>query len=311
MCLPFYTLPLFKRMVLPFLFIIFLILIYGTLSVYLFKNQKQARNLQPPETQVALRGPGESLRVKMDMLLEKLTSMVCGGACATVIIAAIPAFVLHLRPEANVWFLLGSILALFIASSIWVVTRLISLMHERSNARLGWLGETIVAEHLQACQSSGFQVFHDVPLNVDGYVTNIDHVAFGPKGVVVIETKMRSKPANHQGGQITVEYDGKRLSWPRFPNDTKTIWQVRKNAENLEHLIRTECGFSVQVKQVIAIPGWMVVEKLVGQPRVVSGKGVSDAVIQCVGDDDSALLSRAQVESIRKMLEVLCKDVTL
>jgi hypothetical protein len=295
----------------PIVFISVLTLVYGCIAVFLFKRQKNKRQLQPPEIQVALRGPGESLRRKMEDCFDELTHTLLLGACGTALLAIAPVLVLKWRSDANVLILLGSSLALFAAGAIFVVARAVRLLHERSNARLGWLGECIVAEHLQACALEGYHIYHDVPMAVDGRVTNIDHVAVGPRGAVVIETKMRSKPANMPTSQHQVTFDGERISWPRFADDTKTLWQIQQSAQWLEAHLRAECGITVPVRQVIAIPGWRVNEKVLGQPRVVSGKGVADAVLQAAGAKEAALLSKAQLQDIRGALEKLCRDVEL
>lgn len=299
------------RTTLSFVFVFSLITVYTTLSVILFQRQKRKRCLQPPEEQVALRGPGESLRRKSEKLLENLAwTTTITGAVATAIAVSIPGLVLSVTPNANIWLLLGSSLALFLAASVWVVRRSVRIMAERANARLGWIGENRVAEHLQACQQAGFRVLHDIPFSNDGFTFNIDHVAFGPGGVVVIETKMRSKPADQPSGAIQVKFDGKKLDWPRFSNDTKTVWQVRKNAEFLQENLSRELGINLPVRQVIAIPGWKVVELKCEQPRIVSGRGVSNAVIQST-QANPAGLSREQVDRIGEWLESHCRDVEL
>ena len=158
-------------------------------------------------------------------------------------------------------------------------------------------------------QTHGFAVFHDVPIGGDGWYANIDHVAIGRQGVVVIETKMRSKPKDVQSGDIRVEFDGTKISWPRHSSDTKTLWQVRKNAEWMARFIEETCDLSVSIGQVIAIPGWKVDEKVLKKPRVVSGRGVSDAVVHSAGVEMA--LSRDEHKRICDALRSRCRDVSI
>ncbi|MCB1231980.1 MAG: NERD domain-containing protein, partial [Verrucomicrobiae bacterium] len=194
------------------------------------------------------------------------------------------------------------------AASLWIVRRVGRLLEKRANARLGWLGERMVAEHLQACGAAGFHLVHDVPAENNGHEFNLDHVAIGENALVVIETKMRSKPADKASHEIEVVFDGKRLSWPRYSNDTKSVWQVGAAADWLRGFVRQECGIDVSVKTVIAIPGWKVKEKILSQPRVVSGKGVAAAVEQAANAISAMPLSRDQREKIRQILESKCRD---
>ena len=65
---------------------------------------------------------------------------------------------------------------------------------------------------------------------------------------------------------------------------------------------------TLPVHQVIAIPGWRIKETVLGSPRVVSGRGVSDAVMERA-QTESELLSPAQIRKIGDGIEQLCRDV--
>jgi hypothetical protein len=84
---------------------------------------------------------------------------------------------------------------------------------------------------------------------------------------------------------------------------------VRKNAEWLESYLVKECGFSGPVKQVIAIPGWRVVETALTNPRVVAGKGEGDAVLQALDASGETRFSSTQVTRLVAAMEALCRDV--
>lgn len=297
---------------LPHLIFLFsLLLVYATLGIVLFQRRKRLRRLQPPESIVVLRGPGESLRKKMEKLLDDLLCTIFAGGSAVLVGGCSPLLLTKLFPDANVWLLLGSGVALFLAGSIWLVKRSIRILDERSNAHLGWLGEQSVAEHLNKCAASGYRIFHDVPKREKERETNIDHVVVGPKGAVVIETKMRSKPEDRPAGEIKVVFDGVKISWPRNPNDTKTLWQVRNSRDWLAELLEKECGFPVPVRGVVAIPGWRVDEKARIDPRVVTGKGVADAVLEVISRENPASFTKTQIGKVEEVLAELCRDHSL
>ncbi|MEM7601419.1 MAG: nuclease-related domain-containing protein, partial [Verrucomicrobiota bacterium] len=287
-----------------------LIGLYLFVPLFLFKRRKAARNLQPPEVQTALRGPGESLRRRADQCLEEMLGIVLKGAPLSLVFAATPGLLLFLWPQANPWPLFLSGIALFLAAFLVIVGKMSRLLDQHSRARLGWLGECKVAEHLTGCQRAGFHVVHDVTIEKQGRTMNIDHVVIGRSGVVVIETKMRSKPEKAVKEKIEVIYDGESISWPRFKGDTKPLWQVKECASWLKEFFRKECGVRVPVKTVIAIPGWSGKELSLGQPRVVSGAGVSDAVQQAV-NADLLELSPGDVNSMYRAVVERCRDVDL
>ena len=92
-------------------------------------------------------------------------------------------------------------------------------------------------------------------------------------------------------------------------DDTKTLWQVKKNAEWLQGYIQGQCQFTLPVAQVVAIPGWDAREKVLTVPRVVRGSGAADAVLHAIQADGPPLLSPAQIREVAKALEKLCRDV--
>jgi hypothetical protein len=181
-------------------------------------------------------------------------------------------------------------------------------MEKMSRVRLGYLGERLVGEALMPAIESGYHLYHDVPAEMGDWKENLDHVAIGTRGVVVIETKTRSKPTDLERGKCVVEFDGERITWPRWPTDTKPLGQVARGADWLQSLIRNECKIEVPVRQVIAIPGWNVKEWVCQTPRVVSGRGVAGAVTG-EAQNGARVLTLDQVDRICASLEKLCRDV--
>lgn len=273
------------------------------------RRNNRERNRRVHETMAVLRPPGETLRRQADEIFEASLNWLMLGTCGLYFLVVAPLFVLHFLPDAHPPSLLLSSSALLVAGLIVLVRRCVTLLEERDNKRMGWFGECYVAEHLSRCAAKGCTVFHDVPISGPKWKANIDHVVVGPHGLAVVETKMRSKAADVAKGWV-VEFDGERLSWPKHPHDVETVEQVKRNAEWIKNKIVHECGITVPVAQVIAIPEWTVKERVLTQPRVVNGSGAADAVCHALGvDTRPPLLSSAQVEEIRKVLDKLCRDV--
>lgn len=278
-------------------------------AISLFRRQRDARRLETPERVKFRRGPGETLRARVEELSDRFATTILVGSCVAILLLGIPSFVVKLVPNANGYFLFGSGIALFAAGAVWMIRRSVRILDDLARARLGLRGEALVAESLEICLARGCKVFHDVPIEGEWGKANLDHVVVGPKGVAVVETKMRAKPTDRKPFENRVTFDGETLSWPRCTNDSKTLWQVRKNAEWLGAYLLRECGLRIEVKQVIAIPGWNVVEKVLGQPRVVKGKGAGDAVLQALEASADAGWSPTQIEKVCIALESLCRDV--
>lgn len=299
------------NVILGLVFIFAVIVSTGAAVVVIYRRRRTARNLHPPEALKFRRGPGESLRHRMDELEDRFVNTILSGSSASVGFLGVPALILWIIPNANPYLLFGSGIALFAAGLIWITRRCAKLLDEYANLRLGRMGECVVAEALETTLAVGCHVFHDIPIEGEWGKANIDHVVVGPHGAAVVESKMRAKPADKAPRDNRVIFDGKTLAWPRCRDDSKTLWQVRKNAEWLEAYLLKECGFSFPVKQVVAIPGWNVVERVLGQPRVVRGEKAGDAVLQAIGADGEARFTRDQVKRLVAAMDALCRDVEI
>lgn len=77
-------------------------------------------------------------------------------------------------------------------------------LKETTDLALGVQGERDAACTLEDLRPAGYRFFHDLEAERGA----VDHVAIGPAGVFVIETKTRSKPV---GRHAKVEYDGTRV----------------------------------------------------------------------------------------------------
>lgn len=152
------------------------------------------------------------------------------------------------------------------------VVRLRRLRGEAERLAMARDGELIVAEMLQKLVAAGWHVFHDVPAT--GF--NIDHVAIGQKGVLVIETKTRSKPA-YRKASIDVNADGivlagQHIGWePVQQADRQAAWLAKK--------LQQGTGRSFPVRPVVLFPGWYINDRRQRkEPWVMSGPELSSWV---------------------------------
>ncbi len=160
-----------------------------------------------------------------------------------------------------------------------------------------------MAEALQELSVSGYYVFHDVPVTKNGKTTeNLDHVAVGPHGVILIETKTRGIDLHDRKRESTVSFDGERLIWPRWGNDYETVKQVGRGAAWLTTWLKEACGVDTRVHQIIAIPGWHVAPGTFDSPRVVSAGAVASAFLNR-HEDKPRLLQDKVVKKVAVKLQ--------
>lgn len=202
-----------------------------------------------PFTELRRRPAGESTRVKIADLDEQINDRLF-------LMLALPVGL-----AMTVFFIkshsIGAAIVLLASATLWTLafqSKLLKLLKERRNYRLGFDGERYVGEELSWLISLGFEIYHDVPF--DGF--NMDHVLVGRPGVFVIETKARSKPVKEAGGkEYRVTFDGKFLQWPWGAED-KDIEQARNNAATLSKWLTKAVGNPVGVSAIVALPGWWI-----------------------------------------------------
>jgi|GEM_PF-2124550 len=291
----------------------FLLLICHVFAVLaLFRRKRRLSNLAPPENLTVMRAPGETLRQQADELSTKALENLIFGLPFALLGLLLPLLILHFWPSLQPLALLVSGIALFLAMLIFLTRRSLRMLEERNRKKLGWYGERTVAEILNRRGIEGAAYFHDVPMIQDGFTTNIDHLVLTSTAAVVIETKMRSKPKDPGDEKVHVVFDGERLDWPRFKNDTKTLNQVRRNADWTSQQITRLTGRSLAVHSIVAIPGWQVIEKQLGSLRVVSGNGVTDAIRQLLSTSAAQPpLSSSQFTRVLEHFEQLCRDTEI
>lgn len=284
-------------------FVLFSVGVAG-LAIWLKKKRKD----RPPVVFKLLRGPGETLRRRLAKYDENslLYIAAAAGTPPTVALFVLKILV-WLKPQTSlqlgvgIGVAVGAFLAALYFSGRWALRGLLRY----SSDRLGYLGEREVAEHLGGLIARGYEVFHDVPAEGAKKDFNLDHVAVGPNGVAVIEVKTRRKGRARPGFKDhVVIFDGKQLIWP-WGEDRHGLDQAKAEADWLRKWIKQRTGIDVQVKPILALPGWWVEMKARGDVVVVNSKSVA-AAIEGKGP---AILSPEQVDLIARQLDVICRDV--
>lgn len=172
-------------------------------------------------------------------------------------------------------------------------------------AILGYLGERVVGEALDALSQQGFRVFHDVPAEVNGATFNVDHVAIGENGVFAIETKTRRKGRARPGFEAhKVAYDGSRLIWP-WAEDIHGLDNARDRASWLGSWLHQRTGLRLNPQPVLALPGWYVVPQGIGAVLVLNHKQLAPTIART----DAGRLTPAQIDLISRQLDDICRDV--
>jgi len=288
------------------LWIALLFLAYVVAATQLILRAKARRQVRPPIELKLLRLPGETSRLKADALFEQMMEQLLFGAGAATILMMAPFLVVPWVPKVEGWPLLLSSGSLFIAASIYYLRKVVKIGMERASYRLGSAGEREVAGHLQALNAKGYWVFHDVPVEREGGVENIDHLAVGPNGLVVIETKARSIATNEKSGSRKVTFDGERLIWPKWSDDRKTVQQVKRCAKWVADLARGECGREIPVHTIIAIPGWEVQPGNFYNPRVLHPGALGHA-FEMMMMDQATVLKPAEIKRLAARIEQHCR----
>ncbi len=223
-----------------------------------FDRFRRAKIVKPPQEEKLLRPPGYSLAVQFDSLMERSTLQLVGAMFWTALAGVIGGFVARLLvQEVGFLGMLLPIIALTgaILAGTALAIRAYRTLQEGRNVRLGLRGEQATAEALAEASDAGFRVFHDIQGGDDW---NIDHVAIGPKGVFLMETKARSRiAAKGDQPEHHVKFDGTTLAFP-MGIDRDAVAQARRNAGWLANFLTKKTGESVAVDAIVVLPGWWV-----------------------------------------------------
>ena len=173
---------------------------------------------------------------------------------------------------------------------------------------LGLLAERVVGQQLERSRALGYSVFDDIErTGRNGRVFNIDHIAVGPGGVFVVETKARSKP---ERGECNLGLAGDRLTFSDGGYAAEPIVQVQANCDDVRRLIVEVIDKSgnadlaaakkdMPIRPVIVYPGWFIEFK---QFRSAAFGVTNEKTLLNHLKDSRATLSREQAKALGDLL---------
>jgi hypothetical protein len=267
----------------------------------LWLGRNTRRRERPPVAPKLLRGPGESLRWRLQRLDDALLLHAFGAAFLPmgVFVGGLMLALSATGRDRDV-IMIGAF-ALFVVTLYFCGRWMLDKITLRRDCHLGLLGEKIVAEAIAPLTVDGGRIFHDVPAGA----FNLDHVIVGPTGVFALETKTRrAGPALAGRRPDEITFDGTQLIFP-WGEDNFGIDQARTRAAWLGNWLRDTAGEPVLPVPVLTFPGWNVTTIAAGADVAV----VSPSAIPGLVRNRAAVLSTAQVDHIARQLETLCRDV--
>ncbi len=269
-------------------------------AIRFWKNRSPTFRRKNPINRDMLRSPGQTLRAE----IEEIDLDINGWLVAVMttpllfysILLTIRFFIGTSFSTANiVFYVIGGI-----AAEIFCGLKLIEQIRRKRNLTIGLEAETSVGQSLNELVRDGASVFHDFP--ADGF--NIDHIVVSTKGVHAVETKGRSKPVDEDGKtSYELTYDGNTLKFPRH-TETEPLEQSKRQAKWLQAWLSSAVGEPIEVRPVLAIPGWRI--QLAGSGNVfVFNPKVPGLLMQNRKDT----LLPAQISRIVHQLDSRCRNV--
>jgi hypothetical protein len=233
-----------------------------------WKNRKK----RLPFTQKILRPPGESLRIRLVELDEKLNDRLIQlflSAYSPLMMAGLVALQ-GVRTTAGVWITIAVIAAI---ASIWSAYRLWRALNLRRRIRLGFEGERHVGEALNQLMLVGYRVFHDFLItDKPRSIRNIDHIVIGQNGVFAVETKTRRKVKGENGAKVTVLENALQYPWGFDQHD---VMQAQQDAAWLAEWLSKMSSEPVKVGSILVLPGWFIDRRSKTPITVLSGSEVA------------------------------------
>jgi len=278
-----------------------------TAIVVLVKRRRLNRGERPPLEFNLLRAPGESLRRKISKLDADLWFHLLGAVLAPLGATCLIILILtKTAPHMSLWLALTILVVCLLVCAgigvVWVQRRLRCI----ENHQTGYMGERAVGESLEPLLTEGYRVFHDIPATAGDRKFNLDHVAVGPTGLFLIETKTRRKGRARPGFKDhEVTYDGTLLIWP-WAEDRHGLKQALNEAKWLTEWVEKMLGLKIAAKPILALPGWYVKATARGPVNVVNHKGL----VAAIKGRGQVELTSEQIDLIARQLDAVCRDVT-
>ncbi len=256
------------------------------------------QKMRTPVAEKLLRGPGESLRKKLEELDEQLSlEMAMAFVLPLIYVGSI---LVQQRKLHSGWGGISFFMVIGVAGYAILCRRIHRVLDVRRNYRLGLGGERAVGEELNQLMLAGCRVFHDVPNAPYG---NLDHVLVAPSGVYAVETKARRKKDIAGGEAHKVIFDGDSLWFGGGPQENRCLEQATQQASRLSDWLSKATGEAIGVQPLLALPGWFVERRGKGNVIVVSGRAVNTLV------KGRRVLEPVMIERIAHQLDQRCRDV--
>jgi hypothetical protein len=240
----------------------------AVLGLIHWKNRKK----RLPFTQKILRPPGESLRIRLIELDEKLNDRLIQlflSAYSPLVLAGLVALQ-GVHASAGVWI---TIITIAVIASVWSAYRLWKLINVRRRIRLGFEGERHVGEALNQLMLAGYRVFHDFLItDKPRSIRNIDHIVIGSNGVFAVETKTRRKVKGENGAKVTVLENALQYPWGV---DQRDLEQAQEDAKWLAERLSKMSPQRVNVGSILVLPGWYIDRRARPPVTVLSGSEVA------------------------------------
>jgi hypothetical protein len=271
----------------------FLLALAGTvLGLIHWKDRKK----RLPFTQKILRPPGESLRIRLIELDEKLNDRLIQlflAAYSPLIMAGLVALQ-GVRPGFGVWITVG---AIAVVASIWSAYRLWKVINLRRRIRLGFEGERHVGEALNQLMLVGYRVFHDFLItDKPRSIRNIDHIVVGPNGVFAVETKTRRKVKGENGANVTVLENALQYPWGL---DQRDLAQAQNDTAWLADWLSRMTDQPVSVGSILVLPGWFIDRRAKPAVTVLSGSEVAANIPRLNG----SVTSPSEIRRLAALIE--------
>lgn len=273
------------------------------LGLLIWEGSKNHRRYKMPLTVFLLRPPGESLRLRIEALDEKINDRLLW--------LIICSFFVGLGAWTSVanWIVGGFVVVAGLAIFVVLSRRFTATLRLRRDCYLGFLGERAVGEELNSLLADGWKIFHDVEFdeNPGAKPFNVDHVVVGTGGIFAIETKTRRKQVVRSSGGAPniVTFDGASLTYP-WGQEIFGIKDARQRAEYLSLWLNRKLQIPCPVTSVLALPGWSVKRIGPSDLRVVSGREVCQLFR---GMNGKPVVESSTVKAVIALLDQKCRDV--
>jgi hypothetical protein len=275
-------------------YILLLLLPIGALLIsFLRQRRRSAAAAIVPFSELRRRPAGESVRLEIEDLSERINRWILCAAASPIILGLTLAAQQERGTIGVTLFFLSA--ALFCGAT---ERRVFPLLRKRSNHRLRYQGERYVAEELNRLMAYGFHAFHDVPF--DHYY--MDHVLVGPTGVFVVETKTMRKPQMGKGDRnAEVIFDGSALLFPDGP-DGKALEHVRSNRDTISRWLSSATADQICAEGILTIPGWNIARIGRSDIYVVNARQIRQLILSCT----QFQLTPAEIQRACHQLEQKC-----